>query len=103
MKYNRWDIAKEVSRLQPGESLTISGLVLRDIETISGWTVADSIMENIIGSAYDIAYSENPATQDIMFSRLNKPKNDGLRTYVSPDRRHWFNRRTDGLWEPNVK
>lgn len=56
-------------------------------------------MELIVGSAYEFTYFVSEWNGNAVFKRLEKPLTNGLRTYVSPDRRHYYKQRTDGLWE----
>ena len=44
-------------------------------------------MENVVGSAYEFAFHEDPETGHTIFRRLAKPLTGGRRSYTSPDRR----------------
>lgn len=70
------------------------------LRPIPGWSLAESIMENIIGSAYEFTYTEDPIARRITFRRFSKPLTNGLWTFISPARRDRAKQRTDGLWEP---
>lgn len=89
-------IKREVARLKPGQQIKVSCNVIRDCEPpssfarISQETEPDRILESITGSAYEFWYEEDPIDGNFLFGRLNKPLTDGRRTYVSPDRRHYF-------------
>ena len=51
------------------------------------FTAADRVLENIIGSAYEYTYSENPINGNIAFHRLGREVECGKVSYTSPDRR----------------
>ncbi len=89
----RYSLAKEIQKLKPGQRIEIGQFMLDDIVPIPGWTIEDSVMENIVGSSYEFRYwiTERGGT---VFERLSEPLTDGRRTYVSPDRRYRF--RSDG-------
>lgn len=84
-------ILRKVSNLKPGFSVEIGRLDLADEfqgyhHNGAEFTPADSLLENIIGSAYEFSYSTNPRNGNTIFHRLVKPLEAG-RSYVSPDRR----------------
>ena len=95
---NYRDLAHRIQQLQPGQRIEVSGHVLRDMEPRGVFaifrteTAADSVLENIVGSSYEFWYEENPMTGNTTFGRLKTPLSDGRRTYVSPDRRHHYQR-----------
>jgi hypothetical protein len=95
----RYEMAQRISALTPGSAVCITRQLLLEIDTIPGYSAVDSVMEAIIGSSYAIRPRENPLTGDVVFERLATPLPPRLRTYVSPDRRHLFRQRDDGLWE----
>src|SRR5258708_2779873 len=103
MRIDRRELARLIAELKPGQQTRISRFLMRDIEPIASlydqWSSADSIMENIVGSAYEFRYWEDLMSGDTVFERLRKPLDDNLRTYVSPDRRHLFTKRPDGFYE----
>lgn len=95
------DIAAEVSRLSPGQRITISRNVLAAIGSsqllgILGptWSAVDRILENIVGSSYEFVAREDVMTGDVTFERLQRPLevSDPRLTYVAPDRRDRFRR-----------
>lgn len=90
----RW-ITSEVSRLKPRESITINRNLLGKVHAMPPWTPPERVMENVIGSSYDIVMDATPYG-DVRYTRLQKPLADGRRTYVSPDRRHYFT--FDGMY-----
>ena len=51
------------------------------------WCPAERVMENVVGSAYEFAFHEDPETGHTIFRRLAKPLTGGRRSYTSPDRR----------------
>ena len=83
----------QVSRLRPGECITFDRQLLDEIGSsqLAGvfrpsWSPVDRIMENVIGSSYEIITREHPYSGDITFHKLEKPlEGDNRRTYVSPD------------------
>lgn len=103
-----YPISREISKLQPGQRLDVDCEVLRRVfppMPLVGfggptWTPAERAMENILGSAYEFRFWENRHDGTITFERLKEPLRDGLRTYVSPDRRRHFQQRPDGFYEP---
>lgn len=89
-------------RVKPGHWFRVSRGVLKSC----GWNFmlyehpAEHVMENIVGAAYEFTYFEHYESGDTIFERRKEPLPAGnLRTYVSPDRRHLYNRRPDRLWE----
>lgn len=57
------------------------------------------VLESIVGSAYEFWYWEDQMSGNVTFGRLEKPLDDGRRTFVSPDRRDFYRR--DGIyWIP---
>lgn len=98
-------IKRAVARLEPGQQIKVSRHLLRDCEPpaafawITKETAADRILENIVGSAYEFWYEEDPMDGNMLFGRLKEPLTDGRRTYVSPDRRHDY-RKEWRFWCP---
>ena len=84
------DIAAQISRLKPGDALTISRHILDCCSSMPGFSIVDCIMESIVGSAYSFVPIVDYRTRSVTFQRLAQPLADGLRTYVSPDRRHLY-------------
>lgn len=93
-------IVREVERLSPGQCITISRFVLMDIRSTSFFDLfgssfdpVDRIMENVVGSSYSIQVHRNDMKRTVTFERLKKPldPNSGILTYVSPDRRDYYN------------
>lgn len=84
-------IAGLVAALEPGYAMTVSVDIMANyVQPPPGWTSADWVLEQIVGSAYEFGYHVNPSTRRVTFRREKKPLEDGRRTYVSPDRRHLF-------------
>lgn len=96
-------ILDALRRMKPGEWFCISKSVLCEIRPIPMvglpgplWYAEDQVLEKIAGSAYEYFYT-NDTLQDFegfqsTFYRLKSPlpASDGRRTYVSPDRRHYY-------------
>lgn len=96
---NRFELARDLQAMvMPGQSIVVSDCILREIDCIPGWSQAESVMENIIGAYYEWSFERELTTLDVVFHRRHEPLTDGRRTYVSPDRRHLFEQRGDGLW-----
>ncbi len=96
------EIANEISGLKPGEWYSYDLAKLEDVipPPLPGWTAPERVMENIVGSAWEFQFVQDPLTEVITFMRLRMPLTGNLRTYVSPDRRGFLRQRMDGLWEP---
>lgn len=87
-----------LSKLKPGEKIKVAGILIDQASL-------DFVLDGIAGSAYEYGYLK-PWTRPDLFKdwllfRLEKPLNDGRRTYVSPDRRHLFDLDTfAGIYSP---
>lgn len=95
-----------IRRLQPGQCLTFDNNNLmfppdgtrdgrsdfRGYTTLTGLKMADMMLDNIIGSAFEYGYYESLERPHTVFYRLPKPlpSDSTSRTYVSPDRRHLY-------------
>lgn len=90
------EIAKEIGGLPSGSWYTVrtSDLIRAKREMcgsiVEPWTAVDEIMEQIVGSAYEIQVVDEPSAHTVTFKKLIWPLQSGQRTYVSPDRRHLF-------------
>lgn len=87
-----------IMRLKPGKSIAIPRDIFMDMDHPPGFSSIDWVMEAIPGSSYEYKYHET-CDGNVVFSRRESPLKDGLRTYVSPDRRDLFSPRFDGLFE----
>jgi hypothetical protein len=87
-----------VRSLKPGQRIDIDLRHVRRNTLADDFTTADWIMENIVGSAYEFSYWYNYRNRTTTFERLPKPLEGDEQTYVSPDRRHWFDVGADGLY-----
>lgn len=97
---DRFDWARLVGAIPRGQWIIIPFAELKGLFALPGWTPVESILENIIGSAYEFSFVEDHQNGTVTFKRRKEPLKGGrLRTYVSPDRRHLFSQRPDGLWE----
>lgn len=87
--------------LAPGESLTIDRDCLADDVMFANpeWTPAEWLLEGIIGSSYEYSISYTHDRHPVL-KRLETICTGNLRSYVSPDRRHHYTQRPDGLYEP---
>jgi hypothetical protein len=87
-----------VCSLKPGQRIDIDLRHVRRNSLADDFTTADWIMENIVGSAYEFLYYQSPHKCATTFERLLKPLEGDEQSYVSPDRRHWFDAGVDGLY-----
>lgn len=94
------ELARKIMQLKPGFEIMIDRDILKEVTPSPGWTAAEWVMESITGSAYEFTFRFNPESGNTSFRRLREPLTNGLRTYVSPDRRHHVRLRPDGLYEP---
>lgn len=86
-------ILQAVASLKPGQQITIG---FREVEDAfpaqPPWTPPERLLENIVGSSYEFSFSINPMNREVTFSRREKPlTEDGLLTYVSADRKQYYN------------
>jgi hypothetical protein len=94
------DIAQDLQRrVAPGQRIDFDDEVLGEIATVPGYTAAEWILESIVGAAYEWSIRVDEFNRKTTFIHHAKPVGDSLRTYVSPDRRHLFRQRPDGLFE----
>lgn len=98
-------LVQRVRALRPGQCEVVSRHVLEPFsggwlgEFISnGFTPADRILENVIGSSVTHRYTRE-GYGDTAFRRLYAELPDGVRSYVSPDRRDRLKMRPDGLYQ----
>lgn len=93
-------LRQQVKAMRPGDEMQFARDLLM-IPVPPPWSPADWILEGICGSAYEFSHRRNEITGNVIFRRRKKPLigNDGLRTYVSADRRQYYQQRFDGLWE----
>lgn len=80
-----------VRKLEPGQAITIEESLLSEIGFaplvgIMGpmWNPVEQIMENVVGSAWEIRTTENFADRSVTFYRCREPSESPM--YVSPDR-----------------
>lgn len=100
-------LAREISALAPGQCYAMDrgelNLAVQSARLVgqSGptWSPAERIMEAIIGSAYEFRFWADYAAKTVVFERLQRPLDDGRRSYVSPDRADLFARTPDGFYK----
>lgn len=65
-----------------------------------GFTAADRILENIVGSAYEWCYFQHGYSRhEIIFHRLKERITEpGVFSYVSPDRKDYYDLLPGGLY-----
>ncbi len=94
---------KEIGALRPGQEITVCCRVLEDLYSPmhhngATFTPADRVLENIVGSSCEYGYCNNLHDRTVTFFRLSEPLRDGRLSYVSPDRREYYNR-NGRYWE----
>lgn len=100
-------IVRAVAALKPGQfaSVEYSLLIPPRAAAIAeflemrngGFTQVDRVLENIVGSSVTHYYRREG--RNIQYFRLHAELPESVRSYVSPDRRHWLRERSDGLYE----
>ena len=93
-------ILDRVCYLLPGKCLKVSRHELqREVRPPHGFSEADWVLEQLPGSAYSIIANEDAKTGDVLFTRVSVGlPDDGSRTYVSPDRRDFYERDLRGIY-----
>lgn len=99
-------VSRLVDSLKPGQRVNIETWKLSEGQggplgafVSNGFTPADRVLENVVGSSYTHRYEPAITPGQITFCRLYTELPEGVRSYVSPDRRHWFKQRPDGLYQ----
>lgn len=94
-------ITKNLLSLPKGGRISFSRCEIRQhVEPPAGYTPADWILENIVGSAWEFIDRVEDKSGDVIFDRLeNQLPDDGSRTYVSPDRRYLYDRDIRGIYQ----
>lgn len=97
-------IVARVSRLKPGEKFTVDKRQIYEgwgngmFEFLSDFKPPDRVLENVIGSSHTHRYQWVEGG-DVLFQRLHTQLPQDVRSYVSPDRLDWFEKRPDGLYQ----
>lgn len=106
-------LVAQVSSLQPGQFVMADSSALEGrgdaavmgdfIRLMTGFTQADRVLENVIGSSRTHRYWYERDRQryfgELFYARLHMELPDGVYSYTSPDRRHYYRKRADGLWQ----
>lgn len=99
-------VARDLQEMcKPGHEIRVSRHIMQDLaggmfaDFMGIFPAADRILGHIIGSSYEYGYRVDPESRDTIFYRLEKPLEDGRRSFVSPDRMHLFTSRSDGTYE----
>lgn len=91
-----------VRRLKPGQRVEISKInldrVMLDRPDVS---VADRILEKIVGSGYEFYHYENAMKKTVTFVRTESPVPEPFMTWVSADRLCYYDKIRDGLYQRN--
>lgn len=95
-----WPIVDQLNKLQPGQEIQFDRLELKDLMTLPGFLIEEYLMEKVAGSCFSIRMHVDELNGRVIYKKLEQPlpPESGLRTYVSPDRRHFYRQRFDGLW-----
>lgn len=100
-------IVETISSLKPGYQVTIARAMIQEsrdacpfnfLPPLGYTTPLDDIMEQVVGSSYDIEVKTCPIAGDVSFHRLAEPLPRDYRTYVSSDRRHLYEQVRGNLW-----
>jgi hypothetical protein len=83
-------VVARVSALEPGHGITFAEEIMQEIVPLPGYSAAETVMENVIGSAYEWRFFESPVDRSVSFDRLSSPLTGGNRSYVGPDKRQFF-------------
>ena len=98
-------IIERVQAMKPGETITVSADLLEPpaasavasfLQTMTGFTQVDRVLENVIGSARTHRYRRYG--YHVIYERFHIDLPEGIRGYVSPDRLTYFEKRPDGLY-----
>lgn len=92
-----------VRLLRPGYSRAIDIDLLKWISAPPPWKPEEWILEGIMGSSYEFSHRISPGGRHVIFERRNAPTSGDVRTRVSADRAHLYERRPDGLYHPKKK
>lgn len=96
-------IRKVVSDLKPGQRVIISFSMSRQLPTQGIFETEEPfpirILEGIMGSAFEIFWERQADTGDYVFSKVEKPLEDGRRTFVSSDMQELY-RKENNYWVP---
>jgi hypothetical protein len=101
------EAVKKIESLKPGEAIIFAYDIICDIgcDRLVGffgpvWTPIDRIMENVVGSSTRILVTEDYINDKVKFYCLEEPLTDDRMTYVSPDRRDYYEKEGD-FWARN--
>lgn len=97
-------ILQLVSSLQPGQRVEVDTWELSCLpsfefgdSSIEG--KCDQVLERVVGSGYGWYYYVDPInSHTVLFGRSDRQLNPSERTYVSPDRRHFYEKINHSLW-----
>lgn len=98
-------VIERVQAMKPGETITVSAnlielpaasAVASFLQTMTGFTQVDRVLENVIGSARTHRYLRDG--RHVVYERFHTDLPEGIRGYVSPDRLIYFDKRPDGLY-----
>lgn len=86
-----------VRRLKPGQEIRVTWGLLKQVPQgyFNEVAPADQVLRGIVGSAYEFTHREDPENQTTVFGRLKEPLPTHQRTFVDPDRAHFFEKRGD--------
>lgn len=98
------DIVQALKALNPGDSVEISYLTLREIELPEYWAkypIADCLLASITGELASNEYwwVENELSKNIKFGRLIDPLPEGKQTWVHEYWKSSYKQDSNGYWE----
>lgn len=95
------EIVSITSRMRVGDVFVVRRHELKMLggdNFFTGETVIDRLKSNIIGSAWEFVVEKDLMTGDLFIKRIQP---DGKRRHVDHDRRHLYNRESDGTFTRN--
>lgn len=88
-----------VKRLQPGQKIALADMEFGFPDDAMGFSWADRVLENIVGSAYEYYYDKANERRVTIFGRLaERIRETGVFSYVSPDRKDYYDLLPGGLY-----
>ena len=98
-KLSAYELAAEINLMNTGDRRLISRELIREVQGNflvgqSGW---DRVLENVVGSAWEFKFHQDPMTGDVEIERF---EGDGKRRFVDHDRRHLFTEEAGGILVP---
>lgn len=105
---NVYEAAALINNLKPGQWLSLEPSLFR-MQAPPDWfpmkvrKIEDQILDNVIGSAYEIRFWIEPISGKYFFARLKEPLKDGWRTRVDQYQAPHFEQDVSGFWKPKKR